>query len=132
MAKPKQDNSIHVRLDNPIQKRKDVLSTAINVVELLRDFEKIKIIRKEKLQEMEKLRETYTDIRKLYRSLNVNDMPYNLKELDKVQGVKKMPIMMPKNVKGKTKVSKVVVKEDYKRSPLDIQLDALRRKLETL
>ena len=136
MAHAKTADSIHVRLDRPIDKRKAILQTTINAVELLQRGQLIKEIRKEKVEAMEELRSTLSEIKKLHRAIKIKDMPLGSKQLVEVHDVggKQMikPSSAPKPRAPKPKSSKKPAKKLPKRSAIDKQLDDLRRKLETL
>ncbi len=124
VRKKKKEESVHVRLDDPISKRKDILQTAVMTVELLKKYDVVRELRKEKTKEMDKLRVILNDIKKMTKQIKTKDLP-------KV-----------KEIETKHKEHKVVVKEKAiekheekiirHKSAIDNQLDALRKKLETL
>jgi hypothetical protein len=138
VKKASKSETIHVKLDSPITKRKAILSTAISIVELLKHFETIKGIRKQKAKEMESLRVITKDINKLYRAIKVKDLPLKNKDLLEVHDVSGKPIMSvpAKNIQPKVitprRVRNVPKPEPVSRDPLERQLNELRRKLDTL
>lgn len=139
VSKVSKNETIHVKLDSPITKRKAILSAAISVVELLKHFETIKAIRKQKSKEMENLRILTKDINKLYRAIKVKDMPLKDKDLLEVHDVSGKPVMSapveefkPKKVVAPQRVMNVPKPEPVSRDPLERQLNELRRKLDTL
>ncbi|MBL7051710.1 MAG: hypothetical protein ISS01_01325 [Nanoarchaeota archaeon] len=122
--KKKKEESVHVRLDNPISKRKRILQTAVMTVELLKKYEVVRELRKEKVKEMDKLRVVLSDIKKMTKRIKVQDLP-------KVKGIEEKHkehkiVMKAKNIEKHEKIVKV------HKSGIESQLDELRRKLETL
>jgi hypothetical protein len=121
-SKKKSEGWVHVRLDGPISKRKKILTAAISVVELMKRQDRIRELRTERHKEME-----------IYRGL-MKEFHYMLGQLGlkevKLKTVKSsVKSEAPVKVKKKKAVPKPVVKRG---SGLDVQLDALRRKLQTM
>jgi len=81
IKKTKKDDSIHVQLHNPISYRKGVLGMAIGVVELIKKYQTLREIRRQKLKEMEKLRELVKEIKKLATQARLREMPLKVKDL---------------------------------------------------
>ena len=71
--KKKKQESVHVRLDNPISKRKDILQTAVMTVELLKKYEVVRELRKAKVREMDNLRIVLSDIKKMTKDIKTKD-----------------------------------------------------------
>ena len=120
----KKEESVHVRLDNPISKRKNILQTAVMTVELLKKFEVVRDLRKEKVKEMDKLRIVLNDIKKMTRAIKTKDLP-KVKGLEEKHKEHKV-VMKARHIEKHEKKIKI------HRSAIDSQLDALRKKLETL
>jgi len=115
----KRDNErVHVRLEGPISKRKLILSAAIDVVELMKKQDSIKNLRTEKHKEMENYRTIMKEVHSMLTALGLKDV--------KIKGKEKEPISV--KIKNAPKRAKVLKKG----SGLDDQLDALRRKLQTI
>ena len=132
MAHAKTEDSIHVRLDRPIDKRKAILQTTIDVIELLKREKSVREIRKEKVKAMEDLKLTLADIKKLYRAIKLKDMPIGSKGLMEVKNVGGQRIIAPASVPKPKRSRKKATTVAHRKSAIDRQLDALRRKLETL
>ena len=123
--KKKKQESVHVRLDNPISKRKDILQTEVMTVELLKKYEVVRELRKAKVREMDNLRIVLSDIKKMTKDIKTKDLP-KVKGIDEKHKEHKI-VMKAKHIE-KHEEKKIIVH----RSAIDSQLDALRKKLETL
>ncbi len=128
-TKKRSDNVVHVRIENPISKRKELLSSTITIVELLKRYERIKQIQKEKAETRALFKTKIRSLNRLSKLIGLKDMPLQTEEIKKVKSVKGEKVFKP--VK-KVKVKKVVKKELTGNEKLDVQLDELRRKLESL
>tara|TARA_Y100000310_G_scaffold283455_1_gene305422 strand:- start:1151 stop:1543 length:393 start_codon:yes stop_codon:yes gene_type:complete len=128
-AKKRSDSVVHVRVDNPISKRKEILAITINTVELLKRYERIKLIQKEKAQTLALFRTKMRSLNRLSKLVGLKEMPLQMNEVKKVKSVKGKKVFNP--VK-KVKAKKVKKKELTGNEKLDVQLDELRRKLDNL
>ena len=136
MAKAKADNNIHIRLDNPLTKRKSILRLTIDLVQLTKRYETVKEIRKQKSQELESLRAVLSDITKLSREARLKEMPIRLKQLEQIRNSSGKGFnfhkVEPVALVSKRKKVKQKKSVNLKRSSIDEQLDALRRKLDSI
>jgi hypothetical protein len=153
MAKSKPDDSIHVPLMNPIEKRKSILVTTISVVELIRRFETVKELRKLKVEAMSQFQSVLAELTKLSKEIRLKEMPLNEHELSRVKNVKQdraalaphsshanapSPRLVAAIVEQKKKQGKMSVadkekeKVEMRKNSIENQLNALRAKLDTL
>ncbi len=107
---------IHIKLEagEAINAKKNLLSTEINILNLIKKIRDYKRARKEELKKKAKLR---TELRKL-----INEMKILEKELPETKGVKKTR-------EGRVKV-KLIGKA--KSTKLESELEDIKRKLERL
>jgi len=128
-TKKRSDSVVHVRIDNPITKRKEILATTITLVELLKRHDRIKLIQKEKEVALALFKTKMLSLNRLSRLVGLKEMPLQMDEVKQVKTLKGKRVFTPvKNVK----VKKVKKKELTGNEKLDVQLDELRRKLSTL
>jgi hypothetical protein len=130
MAKNNSDSSVHVRVDEPISKRREVLQTAIFSVELLRRYDHLEAIRHEKAKELARFKKTLRSIHSLLKLVRLEELPMSGKDLKEVRDVRGRKVLVKRRTSKVKSVANKVVKP--KRSTVDTQLDALRKKLESL
>jgi hypothetical protein len=130
------DESVHIMLGTPLHSRKQILSGAMEVVALLKRYERVKVIRKEKAKALDEFRNELRAINKLLRLVRIDEMPLEMEQLMKIKDQERhLVFAVPKPVRQKV-VKKRVVKKPVVRTvpkdPLDAQMDELRRKLASL
>jgi len=128
MAKKKSDTTVHMRMDHPISNRKDILATTIDVIALMQRYHKIQSIREEKERELAKFRTALRSLHRLSKLVRLKEMPLQMKEVKQVKSVKGKRVFSPVVKKPK----KAAKKPKTEAESLDMQLDLLRRKLESL
>lgn len=69
------DSQIHVRIENHIQKRKNILESAIFSTELLQKYENFKKLRNQKNKQMALLKKTVKEISLLFKELKFKELP---------------------------------------------------------
>lgn len=74
-------SSIHISISSPLRLRKEVLSLAIEAIQLLKHNERLKLLKKRKLELMGRLKHEMDGIRKLMLELNTSDLPLSLEEV---------------------------------------------------
>ena len=131
MTSKKKTESVHVRLDSPIAKRRMILQTTIDSVALLKRYENIKRIKEEKEKGHEEFKKVLRSINFLVKQIKMQDLPLDSDDLKKYKvKTKKEPSLVQPIVK---KIKKVVGKQKEEKKPmLDRQLDELQRKLQRL
>ena len=77
----KSTSVVHVNLEDPIAKRKNVLKTAIGATKLLYSFNEIMVLREKELRLMNKLRTTNKSMKAIVYSLNNELLPELPKDL---------------------------------------------------
>ena len=138
MAKKKAEESVHVRIERPVGKRKAVLQTAISAVELLKRYDKIKELHKEKEKAQLDFRKKLRSIHYLLRQIRFKELPLDLQELENVRtvaGKKLVKIPKPlakKKVAKRVKKKKVAKKKKVGPQTIDEQLASLRAKMNKL
>lgn len=126
----KPEETVHTMLKQPIETRRQVLQGAVHTVELLKRYQVVKNIRKEKLKALDEFKKEVRAIARLLREIRFTDLPLKHEELLKVRDSKNHLVYGEEKV-VKKKVKKKSVKRFHK-NPLDDDLDALRRKLASL
>lgn len=69
-----QEDPMYVFIDNPISFRKSILERAIHITEILKDYERYKLIREKKTKKLQELRGLVFDMKKTRKSL-INSLP---------------------------------------------------------
>jgi len=122
----KEAESIHVKLDSPVSKRKNILRVAVDTVEILKRFDEVKGIRVEKEKELTNLKNIMKSLNSFAAEVGLREMPVKMKTINDVAGISKEQEVESKafaNEKQKVAIRK---------NDLDSQLDALRRKIQSL
>ena len=132
--KKRPEESVHVRLEMPLDKRKTVLQAAIDTMQLMKRHENIVRIRQEKEQVYVEFRKVLATINRMVREVRMKELPLDSDDIKHVKKVKNISIMAPV-VKKVEKVLKTKGKrpEPEKRSSsLNSQIDSLQRKMQNL
>lgn len=87
--KEKPDESIHVRLDNPMMIRKENLSLAIDIIGLLKRYYEYLETKKQKDDIMRLLRADVAEIKRIARELDVEELPVSAGELMGMKTIEK-------------------------------------------
>lgn len=128
------EESVHVRLDMPIDKRREVLQVTIDTMRLMKDYENLLRIRQEKDLKYAEFRKIVSSINKMVKELRVKELPLDSEDMKHVKKVKSQSVMAPvvkkveKVLKGKEKKKE----EEVKKPVLDRQIEELQRKLQSL
>ena len=127
MGNNKKDESVHVCLHDSLNKRREILQSTVDVIQLLKRYDNIKRIRAEKEQVFGDFRKCMASVNFLFKRVKMRDMPLDSQDLKVYKAKKEKSVVAPviKNVK------KVLIKEE-KKPTLDRQLDELQRKLNSL
>ena len=136
MAKEKLSKSqgvMHVQIEGPIDLRKQILNTAISSAEILKHYEVIREIKHRKKQYQEKLNDVLAEINELKAVLE-DSLP-EVKDLEHKKPKYTAPMTpLPKPKEEKQKLEKRSFKKQRSphRSPLEKEIESMRRKLELL
>lgn len=123
VAAQSSDAELHVRIAEPMMIRRTVLNLALDTIQLMKRYDSIIAIRKRKYTMQQKLARTYGDIRKLSSQIKLKELP----GMPRREPPKRLEIpkqAMPKPVLEKPKL---IRKVDL--SPLEEEMDEIRRKL---
>ena len=133
-----QDNGMYfVQVKDPTEMRKHVLETLRQIFEMLQRFDKLRQLRHEKLESINKLKSLFKDANKLLGSLKVKLPQTNLR----ISAVKEMQThdkkVSHKSIKAKSKIAKEKPaappkKEMSDAEKLEAQLNAIESKLKSL
>lgn len=121
-------NVMHVGLERPIEKRRDILSSAVGTIEILKRYEDFKKRKKEKEEFKRELKLLAKEIKTLYSEVE-ELMPQV--ELPREALPKKGEPVRVKVVKKKSVIFKPVKKEEHF-TKLDNDLQALKEKIARL
>ena len=127
--KIKKQTVVHVQIENPINLRKEILNTAINSAEIIKHYEVLKEVKNRKKQYQKRLVEVLDEIEDLRKKLE-DHLPVVKYEEHKTKYPKPMK-SSPKR-EPKPRVKPVKKQRDLHRSPMDKEIDDMRRKLESL
>lgn len=100
-----QEDPIYVSIDNPTSFRKEILERAIHVTEILKDYERYKLIRERKTKKLQELRGLVFDMRKTRKSL-INSLP-----------------ALPEEKEKKEQKEEVVEKEEVKKIEKPVKIE---------
>ncbi len=130
--KKRPEESVHVRLETPLDKRRDVLQVTIDTVQLMKRYENLIRIRNEKDQDYAEFRRILSNINKMLREVRVRELPLDEDDMRHVRKVKNQSIMTPVVKKLEKVIKGKKVQEEERRPTLDRQLDDLQRKMQSL
>ena len=68
-------NVVHVKIDNPISIRKDILKTAIDTTKMLYSYNEILMLREKETKLINKFKSLHNEITRLQRNLQDSDLP---------------------------------------------------------
>ena len=133
--KNKPQESVHVRLDMPLEKRRVILQAAIDSMELTKRYENLIRIRAEKDQIYTEFRRLLSGINRMVKEVRMKELPLSAEEIRHMPRIKRQSVMAPV-VKKVEKVLKAKVKkvEEPKKKPssIDYQIEQLQKKLQNL
>ena len=136
--------AIHVLIEAPKVLRKDVLSLAIETIQLLKHYERVKFLRQQKIILLLRLKREMDGIKRLVHEMDVSDFPLTLEEVrnhprfkvhEKVveEPVPEEHHTVPRRVEHHNVVHpKPIEKKHEERDKLEDDLEALQRKLASL
>jgi len=132
--KKKAEESVHVRLEMPIDKRKVILQTTIDTMQLMKRHENLIRIRSEKDKELTEFRRILSSITRMIKEVRMKELPLDTEDLKHVKKLKNESIMVPvvKKIEKVLKVKKAEAPVQKKPHTIDSQIDALQRKLQSL
>ena len=127
--KKRPEESVHVRLDLPIEKRRAVLQAAIDIMQLMKRYEGLVRISQEKEQEYAEFRKILSSINRMVKEVRVKELPLDTEDMKHVKKVKNQSVMRP----VVRKVENILSKKHEERKPaLDRQIEELQRKLQSI
>ena len=138
------EDSLFIRIDDPVEFRKSLLESSRNIVHGLQAYERIKVLRVQKLEMMAQLRDVMKDVSSLSNRLNGQLPAVEIKQPEKRAAEKKAvkPAKKEQEVKKKetTKAADVVKKEGAESkssgkddlADLEKQLKMIEQKLSSL
>ncbi len=112
---------VHVRLQEPIEKRKDILESALVSANLLQKYEDIKPLRNEKRKQIALFKKIIKETRILFKELEYEELPEV--KIPKVEIPKKLIQEAKHNLKLEAPISRTKLEQD---------LADIRNKLENL
>lgn len=127
--------TVHVRIDMPIDKRRTILQATIDTMQLMKRYENLLRLRHEKDQEYAEFRKILSQINRMAKELRVKELPLDTEAMRHIPKMKKQSVMAPvvKKVEKVLKVKEEKKKKLEERKPLiDRQIEDLQRKLQRL
>jgi hypothetical protein len=122
--KTKEDDSVtYVKVDQPHPLRRDILETAIESAELLKNWEGYQKLKEDKVETFKKLVEIMKKVEK-----EISSLKRNIPKMDDIDVEEEKPVK-PKKVEEVLTESSV--KKEY-RSDLDKEIDEIHSKLKNL
>lgn len=104
-SKKQKDHTVtYVRVDSPLVIRKGVLQSAIWTTELLRNYERYKVLKEEKAARSKQLVDIFNEIEALFRRLRTSDLPI----FDRVEQEIKKSEMFKQRVTSEPSKTKIV------------------------
>lgn len=132
--KKKPEESVHVRLEMPLDKRKVILQATIDTMQLMKRHENIVRIRQEKEHVYVEFRRVLATINRMVREVRMKDLPLDSDDMKHVKKVKSVSIMNPviRKVEKVLKTKGKKPEPEKRPSSLDSQIDSLQRKMQNL
>ena len=124
-----EEGLMHVGILNPKTYRKEILENAISTIKLLKGFERINVLRKEKEIAKSELKSKLRELNKLIKEFNTSLPKVKIPELKITKEVSS------EKKSEEIKVTDKKIKMEHKTSnldKLDQDIDLLRKKLESL
>lgn len=136
-AMKKECAAIHVRFHEPVSKRKRILTLAIEIIELIKKYEHLKILREQKKEALGKFRNMISSVNRQFKMLKMEELPigerivaeYLHEGLDEGK-LRKLPAA-PKPTFDKKRI-RIKEPKPTEIEKLDLDIDNLRRKIESL
>lgn len=125
--KKKSTSGVHVMIQNPKMARKQVLSYAIDVVQVIQKYETLKNIQKEKEQIYNRLRESFDDIKDMEGKLVRSHIFPSLESLGVQQKVE-----VVEEVKPTVEVKETKIQEVKENLTLDNEIERLKSELKDI
>lgn len=129
--KKRPEKVVHTQIEQPIDTRRHVLQTAIDMIRLQKRHQNLIRIRDEKDATYASFRKILGNIKNLTREIRVHELPLEAEDIRRLPGMKPHRIVAP-SVSKKPTGTIEKKKPGPQRSSLDIQLDALQQKLRSL
>ncbi len=126
---PQEGAMLHVRIAEPVAVRRAVLNLALDSIQLVKRYDVLMSIRAKKQANRNKLNTIYREIRKLYGEIKLKDIPGREKpKFEPKPVMQKLPMV----VVQKTDAEKKPIIKKIALSPLEQEMDEIRRKLASL
>ena len=120
-----QEKTFFVGIENPASRRKDILECSKDIVGILKTYDDVNNIRKEKIEKISELRRILAEIKKLNNILQ-NHLP-----TDKIR-VQQTPKTRTKRTTLPKKQENVTKKPDKNIKKLESELSAIESKLNSM
>ncbi len=118
-------NAIFVRLENPDEKRRVVLGSAITIIEVLKGYEKLRRLRREKGLAKRELRIIFKDIKRL-----LEEVEENMPTLGLIAGTPKEIQSVARPVKAAQ--TEADLNKEYRMTKLEKDLEELKNKISSI
>ncbi|HIH14607.1 MAG: hypothetical protein QT08_C0006G0004 [archaeon GW2011_AR17] len=132
--KKRPEESVHVCLQMPVDKRRTILQATIDTMQLMKRYENLVRIRHEKDQHYAEFRRVLGIVNKLVKEVRVKELPLDAQDIRHVHKVKNESVMAPVAKKVEkvlhAKEKKKIVEE--RKPAIDRQIEDLQRKLQNL
>ena len=114
------DRLVHVRLNEPNNSRKEILQSTIDIIQLLKGFEKLKLLGREKLIFMSNLKREFKELDSL------------ISKLDSLPKIKIEYDVEEKSKKGVKKIEEKTIRKTSEFDKLEEDINKLRSKINSL
>ncbi|MDP3729127.1 MAG: hypothetical protein Q8R18_06795 [bacterium] len=132
--KKRPEESVHVCLQMPVDKRRLILQTTIDTMQLMKGYENLVRIRHEKDQHYAEFGRVLSVINKLVKEVRVRELPLDSEDMRHVRKVKNESVMAPvvKKVEKVLQAKEKKKEVEEKKPTFDRQIEDLQRKLQNL
>lgn len=110
-------SGVHVRLENYIDKRKNILESALLNVNLSQKYEDFKIVRNEKAKQISLFKKIIKEINLLFKDLEYEELP---------------EVKISKKELKEEKIIKDIKEKSISKTKLEVDLEDIKNKLENL
>ncbi len=141
--KKKPEDDIHVKVDNPKWLRKEVLTTAIDLINVLKRYESYVELNKHKEHLLKLLKSEMSEVKSLMKELKLKELPLSSKKFNQLKFVKEEKEEVAKEQKAVEREEKKHEREvarqkramEEREKPLnelEADLNSLREKLASI
>jgi light-regulated signal transduction histidine kinase (bacteriophytochrome) len=118
-------SSIHTRIENGLELRKEILETALRTTELIQRFKDYKDYNSEKKKLITKFKKDVKELKEVVNNLELKDLPKEYTRELSIPEIKKI-------IKPSREITREILEKPIIKSEIERELDILRNKISSL